>query len=111
MTARQRIEATLCGELPDRVPVFDLIQNIPLIEHVTGETVKPCNGLDLLCRTIGECLDITRGIAPPVEEKVIRQADGFVYKQEWWTTWLMERPFHDVQGLLDYIPRNIDELH
>ncbi|MEN6535592.1 MAG: uroporphyrinogen decarboxylase family protein, partial [Bryobacteraceae bacterium] len=31
--------------------------------------------------------------------------------QEWWTTWLMERPFHDVQGLLDYIPRNIDELH
>jgi len=37
MTARERIEATLRGELPDRVPIFDLIQNIPLIEHVTGE--------------------------------------------------------------------------
>src|ERR1039458_8297998 len=111
MTARQRIECTLRGELPDRVPVFDLIQHVPLIEYVTGERITPQNGLDLLCKTIGERLDITRGIAPPAEEKLIHQADGFVYKQEWWTTWCVERPFSDVQGLLDYIPRNIEELH
>jgi hypothetical protein len=111
MTARERIEATLRGELPDRVPIFDLIQNIPLIEHVTGEKITIDNGLDLLCRTIGECLDLTRGIAAPAEDKVIRNADGFVYKQEWWTTWLIERPFHDVRGFLEYIPRNIDEIH
>jgi uroporphyrinogen decarboxylase len=111
MTARERIEATLRGELPDRVPIFDLIQNIPLIEHVTGETLTIENGLDLLCRTIGETLDITRGISPPAVDKVIRQPDGFVYKQEWWTTWLVERPFHDVTGFLEYIRRNIDEIH
>jgi hypothetical protein len=111
MTARQRIEATLNGQIPDRVPIFDLIQNIPLIEHVTGKTVTPANGLDLLCRTIGERLDITRGIAPPVDEKVVRHADGFVYKQEWWTTWLMERPFNDVDGALEYVRRNIDEIY
>jgi hypothetical protein len=111
MTARQRIEITLRGEMPDRVPVFDLIQNIPLIEHVTGERLTPANGLDLLCRTIGQCLDITRGIAPPAEEMILRHEDGFVYKQEWWTTWLIERPFRDVKGLLDYIPRNIEELY
>ncbi len=111
MTARQRIECTLRGELPDRLPVFDLIQHIPLIEYVTGEKVSLQNGLDLVCRTIGERLDITRGIAPPVEEKLIRHEDGFVYKQEWWTTWLIDRPFNDVEALLDYIPRNIEELH
>jgi hypothetical protein len=111
MTARQRIEATLRGELPDRVPVFDLIQHIPLIEHVTGRKVTPANALELLCRTIGECLDITRGIAPPAEERIVRQPDGFVYKQEWWTTWLVERPFCDVAGLLDYIRRNIEEIY
>ena len=99
MTARQRIECTLRGELPDRVPVFDLIQHIPLIEYITGEKVTLKNGLDLVCKTIGERLDITRGIAPPVEEKLIRHEDGFVYKQEWWTSWLIERPFNDVQGL------------
>ncbi len=111
MTARERIEATLDGRIPDRVPVFDLIQNLPLIEHVTGERVTPANGLDLLCRTIGACLDITRGISAPAEEKTVRQPDGFVYKQEWWTTWLVERPFHDVKGLLEHIRRNIDEIH
>jgi uroporphyrinogen decarboxylase len=111
MTARERIEATLRGEIPDRVPIFDLIHNIPLIEHVTGETLTLENGLDLVCRTIGERLDITRGISPPVEEKVIHQPDGFVYKQEWWTTWLVERPFRDVDGFLEYIRANIDEIY
>ena len=111
LTARQRVECCLRGERPDRLPVFDLIQHVPLIEHVTGEKLTPQNGLDLLCRAIGDRLDITRGIAPPVEEKVIRRDDGFVYKQEWWTTWLVERPFHDAPGLLDYIPRNLEEIH
>ncbi len=111
MTARERIETTLRGERPDRVPIFDMIQNVPLIEHVTGEKLTPDNGLDLLCRTIGERLDITRGIAPPVEAKVIRQPDGFVYQQEWWTTWLVERPFRDVDGFLEYVRHNIDELY
>lgn len=111
MTAQERIAATLRGELPDRVPIFDLIHNIDLVEFVTGEKVTPANGLDLLCRTIGERLDITRGIAPPAEEKIVRHEDGFVYKQEWWTTWLIERPFKNARELLDYIPRNIEELH
>ncbi len=111
MTARQRIEATLRGELPDRVPIFDLIQHIPLVEYVTGEKVAPANALDLVCRTIGERLDITRGISAPAEEKIVRHEDGFVYKQEWWTTWLIERPFQDVTGLLDYIPGNIEQIY
>jgi hypothetical protein len=110
MSARQRIECTLRGELPDRVPIFDLIQHIPLIEYVTGEKVTLQNGLELLCKTIGSRLDITRGIAPPMEERIVRHEDGFVYKQEWWTTWLIERPFNDVDGLLDYIPRTIEEI-
>ena len=111
MTARQRIECTLRGEIPDRVPVFDLIQHLPLIEYVTGEKLTLKNGLDLLCKTIGDRLDITRGISAPAEEKTFTNDDGFVYKQEWWTTWLIDRPFHDVAGLLEYIPRAIDELH
>lgn len=111
MTARQRIEATLCGARPDRVPIFDLIQNIELIEYATGEKPTPANGLDLLCRTIGERLDITRGIAAPAEEKIVRPEDGFVYKQEWWTSWLIERPFSDVRSFLEYVRRNIDELY
>lgn len=111
MTARQRIEATLRGELPDRVPIFDMIHNIPLVEHITGEKFTLANGFDLLCRAVGLCLDITRGLAPPAQERIVRHPDGFVYKQEWWTSWLIERPFKDVAGLLDYIRRNIEEIY
>jgi hypothetical protein len=111
MTARRRIETTLAGGIPDRVPIFDLIQNIPLVEHITGEKVTPANGLDLVCRTIGECLDIARGISAPAEERTVADKDGFVYKHEWWTSWLIERPFRDVAGLLEYVRRNIDELY
>lgn len=111
MTARERIQATLDGRLPDRVPIFDMIHNVPLIEQVTGEKATLANGLDLLCRTIGDRLDITRGISPPAEDKIIRQPDGFVYQQEWWTTWLIERPFTDVAGLAEHIRRNIDQLY
>src|SRR5208282_470524 len=76
MTARERIQATLDGRLPDRVPIFHMIHNVPLIERITGEKATLANGLDLLCRAIGDCLDITRGISAPAEDKIIRQPDG-----------------------------------
>ena len=110
MTARQRIEATLRGDLPDRVPIFDLIQHLPLIEHITGEKVTVKNGLDLLCRTIGQCLDITRGISAPAEERIYTTPDGFTYKQEWWTTWLVGRPIQDVPGVRAFIRAQNDEI-
>src|ERR1700691_5096123 len=110
MTARERIQATLDGRLPDRVPIFDMIYNVPLIEQVTGEKATLANGLDLLCRAIGDRLDITRGISAPAEDKIIRQPDGFVYQQEWWTTWLIERPFKDVAGGGGHIRRKNEEF-
>ena len=111
MTARQRIECVLQGKLPDRVPIFDLVQHLPLIEHITGEKITVENGLDLLFKTIGQCLDITRGIAAPAEERIDRHEDGFVYKHEWWTTWLLERPFKDTESLLEHVRRNIEEIY
>ncbi|MCC6860841.1 MAG: hypothetical protein IT158_19895 [Bryobacterales bacterium] len=110
MSARRRIEASLRGERPDRVPIFDLIQNIPLIEQVTGKSLTLENSLELLLETIGQRLDITRGVAAFNPDATLRHDDGFVYKQEWWTTWLVERPFDDVPGLLAYIARNIREV-
>jgi hypothetical protein len=110
MTAWERVVNAMEFKPVDRIPIFDLIHNIPLLEYCTGEKVTLENGLDLLCKTISMNLDATRGISPPVEEKVIVHEDGFVYKQEWWTTWLIERPFKDPAGLKEYIKRNIDEI-
>lgn len=110
MTARERVLATINGEQADRVPIFDLIQHKELMEHVTGEKVTLENGMDLLLATIRECLDTTRGIAPPVEEQTWRDDEGFVYRTEWWTNWIIERPFKDTKGVCDYIRRNMDAV-
>ena len=110
MTARERVEAVLNHEKPDRIPIFDLIQHLPLIEHCTGEKVTLENGLDLLCRTIGDHLDLTRGISAPAKEQMLVMDDGFVYRQEWWTRWQVKRPFEEVGGTLEFIRRNIEEI-
>jgi uroporphyrinogen-III decarboxylase len=110
MTARERVVNAIEFKPVDRIPIFDLIQNIPLIEYSTEKKITLQNGLDLLCETISKNLDATRGIAPPVEEKTFTTEDGFVYKQEWWTTWLIDRPFKDVKELQEYIRKNIEEL-
>jgi uroporphyrinogen-III decarboxylase len=113
MTARERILGALNGTPVDRVPIFDIIQHIELCEHVTGQKVTPQNGLDLLLATIGECLDMTRGVAalaPPAPDKVWQDDEGFVYRAEWWTQWIVERPFVDTRGYLEYVRRLLDQL-
>ena len=69
MTARERVLGTINGTPVDRVPIFDLIQHKELCEHVTGQPVTIDNGMELLLATIRDRLDITRGIAPPSEER------------------------------------------
>ena len=113
MTARERVVGTLNGTPVDRVPIFDLIQHIELCEHVTGERVTLENGLELLLATIRECLDMTRGVtalSPPVPERVWRDDEGFVYRAEWWTQWIVERPFNDTKGYLEYVRRLLGRL-
>jgi len=110
MTARERVMATLNGEPVDRVPIFDIIQHKQLIEHVTGEKLTFENGMELLLATIRECLDVVRGICPPMPERTWRADDGFVYRQEWWTVWTIERPFNDTKSLCEFIRRDIDVI-
>lgn len=110
LTARQRVEKAINGQEPDRVPIFDFIQHVPLVEYVTGERMTPENAVDLLCRTARLYLDTVQAIAPPMPERLRKDPQGFVYKDEWWTTWLVERPFSDVNGLLEHVRQHIDML-
>lgn len=110
MTARERIVATIEGQTTDRVPIFDMIHHTDLLERVTGKPVTPDNGLDLLCETLSQCVDMTRGVGPPAADKTWKDDEGFVYRAEWWTTWIVERPFSDVPGACEFIRRNIDRL-
>ncbi len=113
MTARERVLGTIAGTPVDRVPIFDLIQHNELCELVTGQKLTLENGLDLLLATVHQCLDMTRGVmalSPPVPERVWRDEEGFTYQAEWWTQWIVDRPFKDTQGYLEYVRRLLDWL-
>ena len=110
MTPRERIEAALSFQPVDRVPLYDLIHHQELLARCTGRAYTPGNGLDLLCETIAANLDATRSVAPPGESRQWRDQEGFLYQGEWWTAWIVERPFNDVTGALDFAGAAIDQL-
>lgn len=110
MTARERVEAALSFQRVDRVPCYDMIHHVGLVEHVTGRRYTPENGLDLLCETIAARLDATRGLAAPGTHQTYQDEEGFVYQGEWWTTWIIERPFRDTEGALAFVREAIGRL-
>jgi uroporphyrinogen decarboxylase len=96
-------------EQPDRIPVFDIVQNIPFIEHFAGEKIDSENGERVLCTALSRSIDLSAEINPPSDEETY-ESGGFVYKTEWWTTWLVKRPFDDVSGLEAFIKKNINDI-
>jgi len=111
MTARERVLATINGQPTDRVPLFEMIHHKDLLRHVTGKKLTPDNGLDLLCETLRQCVDVTRGVSAPGKDATWRDDERFLYQSEWWTVWLIERPFNDVNGACEFMRRNIEKLH
>jgi hypothetical protein len=110
--ARERVLAAFEHRAPDRVPVADVLHNVELIEHYGGEKVTPQNALDVTCRAIGRTLDFARHFAvPDVEPRIVRDADGFVYRMEWWTGQVLERPFRDTRGLSEIVKKDIERIY
>ena len=110
MSARERMDCILNNQEADRVPINEFIQNFDLIEYCTGEKITPSNYTDLVCKILAETVDCCETIPSVIEEGTRKEKDGFVYKDEWWTSWLIENPFSDIKGLKEHIKRNIEDL-
>lgn len=110
--ARERVIKAFNHEEADRVPIADVFHNIELIEYYAGETLTPGNAEDLTCRAIANCVDFARHFAVPnMETRVVRDEDGFVYRLEWWTGQVLERPFKDAKGLSEIVKKDIDRIY
>jgi len=108
MTKRERALRTVRFAETDRVPIYDLLQNQAVIEHFAGEPLTVENGKRLMGIAIAAALDMTRSPgAGPCEPAVIRQENGLVMQRERWTSWIVERPWHDTPGLIEWIKGEI----
>jgi hypothetical protein len=106
---RNRVLKVLNFQTPDRIPIFDIVQNIPFIEYYAGEKIGIENGERILCKALSNSIDLSAEINPPSKESEWER-DGFLYKTEWWTTWLKKRPFVDLNGLKKYVKKNILQI-
>jgi uroporphyrinogen decarboxylase len=110
LSSKERLLKTLLGEPIDRIATFDIIHNIKLIEYLTRERLTPQNAEDLLCRATGEVLDLIRHFSIPdkTDPWFIRDENGFVYRYEWWTAHLIERPnFGSTKEIENIVKRDI----
>jgi uroporphyrinogen-III decarboxylase len=112
LTARERVLAAFDGRETDRVPIYDLVHNIPTFEHFGGAKITGENAFEVTLRGIGRLCDMTRCIAiPTTGQRVHAVSQGFEYNFEWWTFTVTKRPYRDVDHLAEVVHREIDAIH
>lgn len=108
LTKRERVMRTMRFEEVDRVPLYDIFQNDAIIEHYSGQKFAPGNGARLTGLAVGRVLDMTRMAGGPIENpQRIDNGDGWIWQQERWTGWIVQRPFDDVEGLKRWVKTDI----
>lgn len=113
LTKRERVLRTVRFQETDRVPIYDILQNNAIIEHyggealTAGEALTVENGSRVKGIAIGRVLDLTRMPEGPQQPRVERWENGLVLRHEPWTSWIVERPFHDLDGLVAWVKGEI----
>ncbi len=111
LTKRERVLRTISFQETDRVPVYDIITNESIREFYSGVSMTEDNAWELTFKTIREALDMTRMIGIPNFHPARKlgkgDEEGFVWNSDRHTTWLEKRPFHDVDGLREYVNKDI----
>lgn len=105
ISKRERVEHALNHESLDRVPIHDQLSYNP--DVIAALTDKPIRGFDYTIKDIGmavsRSLDMTFPIIKPRGTDTITDEDGFVYRNDNWTTWHISRPFDDIIGASDWL--------
>jgi len=110
----ERVYKTFKGLLPDRVPIQDLIANIGVIEHYGSEKINSKNARKVTIRALKEILDISQceiSIPENLESTIHKSEDGFIYKGQWWTQTIIERPFKTLKELEKLVNNDIDKIY
>ncbi len=107
LTKRERVMRTVHFQETDRVPLYDILQNDAIIEHYAGQSLTVENGNWVKGIAIGRILDMTRMPEGPQEPREVRWENGLVVRVERWTQWIIERPFHDMPTLVEWVKGEI----
>ena len=111
MTKRERIMRTARFQETDRVPLYDILQNDAIIEHYAGRELRYEDGAYTCGLAVGRALDMTRMVTAPQPPGEVVRGDGIRFRQERWTSWIVERPFHNLETLGPWIEERIRDAN
>lgn len=110
MTHEERVLCALSLQEPDRVPLYDLVDNRALIEHYGGEPLTLENAHEVIPRALSQVLDTTRVWMPHAPARRVDEL-GYVYQRDdWWNEWQVDTPFSDLPGLITFVKSEIERL-
>ena len=113
LNSTERVLNTFEGKPLDRLPLFDIIHNVDFIEQVAGEKVTPANAEGLVCKAVGDTLDLVRHFCIPenLEKREVVDEDGFIYEDEWWTMETRYRPIKSMDDAAELMKKDIDRIY
>ena len=109
MPKKDRVLATLNHQPVDRVALHEQLSFNPgVIAMYTGKRIEGFDyTLDDICHVIRATMDTCfPPVAPQGTDRVV-SADGFVLQHDNWTSWIVSRPFRDVDGARDHLKKTI----
>jgi uroporphyrinogen decarboxylase len=107
LTKRERVLRAVRFQETDRVPIYDILENDPVIEHYAGRKLTVEDGTWVKGLAIGRILDMTRMPNGPMAPGELVGENGIRTRQERWTSWIVERPFDDRPSLVEWIKEDI----
>lgn len=110
MTKEERIICALSRQEPDRVPLYDLVDNSEIIQHYAGEKLTLENAHDVIPRALNRVLDTTRVWMPHAPGRRVDDR-GFAHERgDWWNEWQVSTPFHNMVELIAFVKDEIERL-
>ncbi|MCJ7735936.1 MAG: hypothetical protein MUQ10_01305 [Anaerolineae bacterium] len=110
MTKEERLVCALNREEPDRVPLYDLVDNSAIIQRYAGEKLTLENAHTVIPRALNKVLDTTRVWMPHAPGHRVDER-GFEFERgDWWNEWQVATPFSDMPGLINYVKSDIERL-
>ena len=110
MTKEERIVCALSCEEPDRVPLYDLVDNTAVIEHYAGQKLTLENARDVIPLALSRAIDTTRVWMPAAPGRRVDER-GFIHERvDWFNEWQIGVPFSDMPGLIAFVRSEIDRL-
>jgi hypothetical protein len=108
LSKRERVIRTINFQETDKIPIYDIINNDKIREYFSRQKIEPGNAWELEYTALRKTVDMTRMInIPNFTLGRYTDKDGFVYYRDKYTEWIEKRPFEDVNGLKDWIKKNI----